>query len=1052
MLSLVCLAITTAEFGATLNPVYLRCEYLVDPVGIGVQAPRLSWKLKATSKDAHNLAQSSYRVLVASNPDTLKEGKADLWDSGKQESSDSTAIIYSGKTLTSNQACWWKVKVWDREGKASDWSKPAKWSMGLLNRSDWTAKWIGNDDPLLNKPGKADFEGSEWIWAPGEGEQAPVGTRFFRTTFKIETASNAKISITADDQYTVYVNGQKVAASDGQFDSWRRPMVLPLKRFVTKGDNTIAIAAKNTEVGRAGLIVKATGFKLQTSADWKASSIEVKGWQNPTFEDNDWKAAESLGGYGMEPWGKIDYDGLFIPPPRLLRKEFALTKSIKRATMYCSALGMFDVRINGKAIHDDYFMPGWSTYEKRVYALAYDVTKQVKKGRNAITVSLGDGWYAGYVGFGHKREHYGDQTRYLGQLIVEYTDGSSETIATDGSWKTGFGPTLEADFLMGESYDARRELPGWDKNDFNDSKWKAVDVTDSIEPPIDPFPAQPVRAFRGLQPKSITQPQKGVWVFDLGQNMAGVACLKIKGAEGQKVTLRFAERLNPDGTIYTTNLRSARCIDTYICKGGDKEEVWTPKFTFHGFQYIEVTGLTKKPTKDLVTGIALSSDTPVVGTFECSDPMINKLWSNAWWTQRMNFIDIPTDCPQRDERLGWTGDAQAYIRTAALNTDVHAFFLKWLVALDDSQRADGQFPTVAPVKVSGGDGGPAWADAGVICPWAIYTVYGDKQQLAEHYPAMKKFIEFCKNRSTAELLPPENFHCFGDWLSINADTPKEVIYEAYFALSTQLTAEAARVLGKTEDAEELDALHAKIVEAFNNAYVSEDGRVKGDTQCAYILALGFDLVSGEKAKKAAQYLVEDIEKRGNLLSTGFVGTRDIMHVLAKIGRYDVAYKLLHATDFPSWGFTIKNGATSIWERWNGWTPETGFADPGMNSFAHYAFGAVIQWVYEHVGGIQVGKPGYETFTIKPDLDPNLTWAKTSFDSIRGMIATDWKLKGSQLTLNVTVPANTSATVYVPTSEPSSVTINGKSAKAVRTEKGFALFEVGSGSYTFVSKK
>ena len=541
-----------------------------------------------------------------------------------------------------------------------------------------------------------------------------------------------------------------------------------------------------------------------------------------------------------------------------------------------------------------------------------------------------------------------------------------------------------------------------------------------------------------------------MYVLDLGQNFAGVPRLKIHGEPGQRVTLRFAERLSPDGTIYTTNLRSARCIDTYICDGKG-EETWSPRFTFHGFQYVEITGLKSPPTVGTVTGVALSSDTPIVGRFECSDTMLNKLHGNGYWTQRANFIDIPTDCPQRDERLGWTGDAQVYIRTATLNCDVQAFFNKWLVDLVDGQRPDGQFPMVAPVKVAGDDGGPAWADAGVICPRTIYQVYGDRRLLERQYPSMLKFVEFCRKRSTPELLPPTRYHCFGDWLSIGADTPKDVIFTAYFALSTKLTAEAAEVLGKTEDASRLHNLYRKIKAAFNNAYVSGDGRIKGDTQACYVLALAVDLVDGERARQAARYLVEDIEKHNNHLSTGFIGTKDLMLVLSKIGRHDVAYRLLFNDTFPSWGFSIKQGATSIWERWDGWTPEKGFQDPGMNSFGHYSFGAVYQWMVENIGGIKNDGPAYKQILIEPHPGGRLTHAETWYQSIRGQIATSWIKEGETLSLIVTIPANTTATVILPASGPEAITENGRSlnqSEGVKVESstaGRTVLKVGSGA-------
>ncbi len=484
---------------------------------------------------------------------------------------------------------------------------------------------------------------------------------------------------------------------------------------------------------------------------------------------------------------------------------------------------------------------------------------------------------------------------------------------------------------MGETYDARKAMPGWDAPGFDDGGWDPVDRGAELNPVVQWHPGPPVRAFAELKPKSITEPKPGTLrarhrpELRRGRPAQGI---RRAGPEDHAAVRRAAQSRWHD--LHDEPPRGAGHGHLHLPTGPD--ETWEPRFTFHGFQYVEVTGLTSRPTEDTITGIAISSDTPVVGSFACSDPMLNQLFSNIYWTQRANFIDIPTDCPQRDERLGWTGDAQVYIETASLICDVQAFFNKWLVDLTDGQRADGQFPMVAPVKVAGDDGGPAWADAGVICPWTIYKVYGDRRVLERQYPSMVKFVEFCRKRSTPELLPPRQFHCFGDWLSINADTPKDVIYTAYFAHSTLLTAEAAEVLGKTEDAAKYRELFNRIREAFRRAYIGPDGRIKGDTQAVYVLAIAFGPGRAgpdptRTFERAARYLVEDIEKRGYHLSTGFIGTKSLMQALSMIGRDDVAFRLLHNDTFPSWGFSIKHGATSIWERWDGWTPEKGLPGP-----------------------------------------------------------------------------------------------------------------------------
>jgi alpha-L-rhamnosidase len=547
------------------------------------------------------------------------------------------------------------------------------------------------------------------------------------------------------------------------------------------------------------------------------------------FDDSEWHQATAFADNGDRPWGDIGLSVLKLPAPVHLRRTFTADKPVRRATALVSAMGICQVSINGRAVGEDYFVPGWTDYTKRIYYMQYDVTDRIRRGENVFGGVLADGWFSGYIGWGYRRGHYGRDIRLAVQLHLEYDDGSTAVIVTDGDWKAATGPTLEADFLMGETYDARREMVGWDKPGFDDSGWAKAATGSVLKPKIEAYPGHTVQVFKEIAPVSIAEPVKGVYVFDMGTNLAGAARLKVRGKRGDTIVLRYAERLNPDGTIYTENLRSARATDTYICKG-DGVEVWQPRFTFHGFQYVEVTGYPGVPDKDAVTAIELTSATPVAGSFACSEPMLNQLYRNICQTQRANFIQIPTDCPQRDHRLGWTGDAQAYIRAASYNNDVQAFFTKWLVDLADSQRADGQFPQVAPLKVVDDDGGPGWSDAGVICPWTIYQVYGDRRLLARHYEGMKRFIAFCKNRTTEDLLPPAQFHCFGDWLNINDDTPKDVIYLSYFAYSWFLTARTAEVLEKSEEARYYDALFERIKAAFNKAYVAEDGKIKGDSQ------------------------------------------------------------------------------------------------------------------------------------------------------------------------------------------------------------------------------
>jgi alpha-L-rhamnosidase len=877
----------------------LRCEYRVNPLGIDIVKPRLSWIIESSQRGQ---LQSAYQILVSESREKLGKNQGELWDSGRIVSDQSNQVVYQGKPLKSRMRCYWKLRVWDKEGKVSPWSKPAMWTVGLLEPEDWQAKWIGYD----------------------------------------------------------------------------------------------------------------------------------AGYDKPK-----------------------DPNALILPPPPCFRRTFLVNRPIKRAVVYASALGLYELRINGERVGEDYFTPGWTDYPTRIYYQTYEVTDLVKKDGNAIGAVLADGWYAGYLGFGKKREHYGNTPRLFVQLEVEYEDGHIQKVVTDSKWKAKYGPLLESDFLMGETYDANKEMPGWDTSNFNDSSWSAVTVTEKSKEigKVQAYPSYTVQKIMEIKPKNLTEPQDGVYVYDMGQNFAGWVRLKVNGKAGTKVVLRFAEMLNPDGTIYTENLRAARCTDTYILKGKGKE-IWQPQFTFHGFRYVEVTGYPGKPALDAITGVVVHSAIPMAGSFECSSPMVNQLFSNIVWSQRGNFIELPTDCPQRDERLGWTGDAQIFIRTATYNMDVAAFFTKWLVDLEDAQSDEGGFPDVAPRKVAMGDGTAAWGDAGVICPWTIYEVYGDKRVLEKHYDSMKKWISYLKKNSKDLLRPAKGY---GDWVSIGSDTPKDVIATAFFAYSTNLVSKAAAVIGKDDDAREYDELFKQIRIAFNKAYVSDDGKIKGQTQTCYLLGLYFNLLPKDKRPLAVQHLIEALKKKNWHLSTGFVGLSYLVPTLTKTGHLDIAYRLLNNDTFPSWGYSIKNGATTIWERWDGWTDEKGFQTPGMNSFNHYSFGSIGRWLFSSVAGIDTDGPGYKKIIIRPRPGGGLEYAKASYKSINGKIISDWKIKGDTFTLNVTIPANTTATVYVPAKNIASVTESSmpvskaQAVSALRMGRDCAIFAVGSGSYKFVSK-
>jgi len=626
--------------------------------------------------------------------------------------------------------------------------------------------------------------------------------------------------------------------------------------------------------------------------------------------------------------------------------------------------------------------------------------------------------------------------------------------------------------LMGESYDARRELTGWCNPGYEDASWWPAEVFADHDAALVATNGPVVKRQEALQPVEIREIPDFVnqrWIFDIGQNMVGWVRLRVCGEKGTTISIRYAEVLNPDGTLYTANLRTARNTDYYTLKGGE-EEIWEPHFLFHGFRYVELLGFPGTPTKETITGIVVHSEMPQTGTFECSEPLINQLQHNIVWGQKGNFVDVPTDCPQRDERLGWTGDAQVFIRTAAFNMNVAGFFTKWTRDLEDAQFPDGAYPAVAPNPAawSIGDGGPAWADAGVICPWTIYQCYGDIRLLEVRYASMQRFIEFLSETSQNGLrcyAEYAGWHGFGDWLALDGSdgregaTSKELIGTAFFAYSSHLLARIAHILGKDEDAERYEKLCNLAKEAFVKRFVLPDGTLKGGTQTSYVLALYFDLLPQELRSRAVTELMQNIAQRDNHLSTGFVGTPYLNWVLSEMGHLDTAYGLLKQITWPSWLYSVTQGATTIWERWDGWTHDKGFQDPGMNSFNHYAYGAVGAWMYAVIGGIDLDpdRPGYKHIIMHPQPGGGLTSAKAGLHSIYGLIRSEWTLQNDIFDWQITVPANTTATVYVPAKDASHVTEDGQPVENangltfLHAENGFTVFEVMSGSYVFSSR-
>ena len=1064
------LLLAGALFGAaSVSPQQLRCEYRVNPQGIDVTDPRLSWVLTPVNPKARGLAQSAYRILVASSEPALRANTGDLWDSGKVASAESIHVVYRGKPLNSGAAAFWKVQVWDQDGQPAEWSAPAQWSMGLLTAEDWKGKWIGSDEPGVYKDPGSDYqvlEHAHWIWdSPNAQTAAPVGERYFRAAFTVpggRKITRALSVIGADNTADVWLNGEPIAVES----KLPLPHAIDITDRVRAGENMIAVRAGHTRADRpAGLIggvriefASGEPILFQTTNQWRAIVKPEPGWEKPGFLDAAWQAAKNLGEFGMEPWAGVGFAAQHRLPARLLRKEFAVDKKLRRASVYYSGLGLSELYLNGAKVGDHVLSPGLTDYDKHVFYVTFDVTKQLAAGKNAIGLMLGNGrYYAPRADVPVRTRNFG-YPKALVQLNLEFEDGSRASVVSDETWKYSSGGPIRANNEYdGEEYDARMEIPGWSKAGFDDAKWEPAKAVGAPAGAVVAQMAEPLRVTETVKPVSVKKQKPGVYVFDLGQNLVGWCRLRVSGPKGTLVKLRHAETLNPDGSLYVANLRSAKAEDIYTLKGGGAE-IYEPRFTYHGFRYVEVTGFPGEPTAAALDARVVHDDMERAGEFTSSNDLLNKIHHNMFWGIRGNYRSIPTDCPQRDERQGWLGDRGQVSRSESYMFDVAGFYSKWMTDLEDSQRPTGSIPDVSPNYWPLYNDDLTWPGTIIFVHGMLYDQYGDKRVLARGYPAMKKWLDYEKTFVKDGLISKDQY---ADWCVPPEDpklihskdparvTDKTLIASSYYYEFLRTMSRYARILDRPTDAADFDAQADLMLDTFQRRFFKlESSMYDNGTQTASILPLYFGMIPPDFRPAVVQSLVRNIEQKSDgHVGTGLVGAQWLMRTLSDNGYADLAYKIATQKTYPGWGYMVDQGATTIWELWNGNT-----ADPAMNSGNHVMqIGDLAVWMYEYLAGIRADseKPGFRHAIIHPYPAGDLTFVKATHKTMYGALASSWKREKGVFTLDVTVPANTTATIWVPGKDANSVT-EAKGLKFVRTEPGAAVFEVGSGAYTFKS--
>ena len=1110
----------------------LKVEYQTNPLGIDVSQPRFNWQI---ASDRYGASQSAYQLLVATDEAALANGPY-YYDSGKLSSDASVGITYGGPALRPSTRYYWKVRVWDEQGQLGEPAEAAWFETGLLG-SGWNgARWIGSSVAPLSKYRSRFVVDYDVEIAKGSDRAVFVfGARDEANFVMAELDLNGegdpcfRLSHSTDGRITADAaeNIASIIPASAKRDKHHVRLEVTTAQYALKYfldvwidgkklENTSLTAeekARKSNPGFWGDVEGAFTVYPYPKGDlvylcrlyaigFRQPEGQTATFSNLTLSENVWRTTlyRAPQTYVEQGKGKLNvwYPGEGHAAP-MLRTTIKIDKSVAEARLYATARGIYEFSINGRKVGADYLNPGWTDYRYRLMYNTYDITSMLRPGENGVGALLGTGWWSDHNGFMTGwQDQYGTTPSLLGKILVRYADGTSDVFVTDEHWKCyDRGPIVENSLQNGEEYDARREVEGWTEPGFDDSSWAAATRFDA--PPVNVvlqgYVGSPVRNHVTLTARSMAEPLPGVYVYDMGQNMVGVPRLSMKGSAGQEITIRYGEMNYPttiptepvapytieiykerQGQVYTDNYRSALSTDRYTFKGDPAGEVYEPRFTFHGFRYIEIHGLKEPLPLEAVKGVVLESIGEQTSGYETSDERVNRLFENIVWGQRGNFLSVPTDCPQRDERMGWTGDAQVFARTATYNMNVNPFYTRWMHSVRDNQNADGSYANYVPVVgapprgAEPGGGAMGWTEAGIIVPWQVYQQYGDLRILEEHYASMLAYMDYLERRAVDHVQPIGGF---GDWLAIES-TNSMLTNTAYSAYDALIMEQVAAALGKKADQERFRRLYEAIKESFNRHFVDGEGQTFApaatelfgekvavwpgqvadeeqtvDTQTSYVVPLQFDLFNEKNKPLALRHLVEKIRANGYKLTTGFIGTPYLNLVLSENGYDDVAYRLFEQTAYPSWLYPVLQGATTIWERWNSYTLVNGFGPVDMNSFNHYSYGAIEEWMMAYSIGIQRDErhPGYKRFVLQPRIGGNFSFIRGHYDSVYGRIESGWRKEGKKTIYEATVPANTTATLYLPAISVK-IELGEAGATFVGQKDGQAVYELKSGAYRF----